>query len=188
MNQELLRVLEAREARWQRRLALAQGTGCTLVTVTLCLPVAYRADPALEGTLLRLCRRFRAMLRAAGLHYREEGMLRGADGPAVLLTVGAPAEKVKALCVRAERLLPGGRMLDIDVMNGDGEPVGRSALGLPPRRCFVCGEAAAVCVSRKLHSREEIDCRVRQLLAEAAAGLGRQPRQGSAGFSGPVVL
>lgn len=173
MNQELLRVLDAREERWQRRLALCRLRRTPLITVTLCLPVAYRADPALEATLLPLCRRLRAMLRAAGLHYREEGMLRGADGPAVFLTVRAPAERVKEVCVRAERLLPGGRMLDIDVMDAAGEPVGRSALGLPPRQCFVCGQAAAVCVSRKLHSKEDIDRRVRQLLAEAAAGLGR---------------
>ena len=72
----------------------------------------------------------------------------------------------------AERLLPGGRMLDIDVMDRQGEPVGREALGLPPRQCFVCRQPAAVCVSRKVHSREEVRQRVEELLAEARQGLG----------------
>ena len=44
VNEELLRVLEAREERWNRRLALSRGTGRTLVTATLCLPVAYRTE------------------------------------------------------------------------------------------------------------------------------------------------
>ena len=172
MDEELLRVLDARGERWQRRLELARGRGATLITVTLCLPVAYRRDPALEALLLALCRRLRAMLRANGIHYRQEGMLRGADGPAVFLTASAPAARVKAACVAAERLLPGGRMLDIDVMDRQGEPVGREALGLPPRQCFVCHQPAAVCVSRKVHSREEVRQRVEELLAEARQGLG----------------
>ena len=46
MNEQLLRVLDAREKRWQHRLALARGSRRTLVTVTLCVPVAYRTDPA----------------------------------------------------------------------------------------------------------------------------------------------
>ena len=93
MDEELLRVLDARGERWQRRLELARGRGATLITVTLCLPVAYRCDPALEALLLALCRRLRAMLRANGIHYRQEGMLRGADGPAVFLTASAPAAR-----------------------------------------------------------------------------------------------
>ena len=35
MNEELLRVLDAREKRWQQRLALARGSRRTLITVTL---------------------------------------------------------------------------------------------------------------------------------------------------------
>ena len=62
-------------------------------------------------------------------------------------------------------------MLDIDVMDCQGEPVGRAALGLPPRRCFVCGEAAALCVSRKIHPKAEIDARVEQLRRDCLAGL-----------------
>ena len=176
MNEELLRVLDAREKRWQHRLALARGSRRTLVTVTLCVPVAYRTDPAYEALMLALCRRLRALFRAGGIHYREAGMERGADGPALFLTTAASPRRVKALCVRAEELIPGGRMLDIDVMDAAGEPVSRGGLGLPPRRCFVCGEPAAVCVSRKLHSREDISRRVEELRREAEGALARGKR------------
>lgn len=176
MNEELLRVLDAREARWQRRLALARERGCTLVTVTLCLPVAYRTAPEFHRLMGGLFRRFQAILRERGIPFREEEPLEGADGPALFLTAAAPAGEVKRVCVEAEGLLPGGRMLDIDVMDGRGEPVGRSLLGLPPRRCFVCEEPAAVCVSRKVHTKEQIDGRVEELRRQAAAGLGGQER------------
>ena len=171
MNEELLRVLDAREERWQRRLALSRGTGRTLITITLCLPVAYRTAPEFGELLGRLLDRFRGILDRAGVEFREEEALSGADGPAVFFTTDAPADRVKRLCVDAEEALPGGRMLDIDVMDGAGEPVGRGALGLPARRCFVCGEAAAVCVSRKVHPRAEVDARVEELRRACLEGL-----------------
>ena len=166
MSPELLQVLEAREARWQRRLALAQGRGRTLVTVTLCLPVAYRCDPAL-GLFARL----EGLFLTQEIPCRREEPLNGADGPALFLTVQAPAQQVKRLCVEAEERLPGGRMLDIDVMDGEGTPVDRNALGLPPRRCFVCQQPAAACVARKIHTREEIDAQVEALRRAALEGL-----------------
>ena len=167
----LMEMLEAREERWNRRLALSRGTGRTLVTVTLCLPVAYRTAPAFGELLDRLFALLREGLAREAADLREEEPLEGADGPARFLTAAAPAREVKRLCVEAEERLPGGRMLDIDVMDGTGEPVGRAALGLPPRKCFVCGENAAVCVSRKVHPREEIDARVEELRRACLAGL-----------------
>ena len=171
MSPELLQVLEAREARWQRRLALAQGRGRTLVTVTLCLPVAYRTAPEFltlaEGRFARL----EGLFLAQEIPCRREEPLNGADGPALFLTVQAPAQQVKRLCVEAEERLPGGRMLDIDVMDGEGTPVDRNALGLPPRRCFVCQQPAAACVARKIHTREEIDAQVEALRRAALEGL-----------------
>ncbi|MEG1942712.1 MAG: citrate lyase holo-[acyl-carrier protein] synthase, partial [Angelakisella sp.] len=74
---------------------------------------------------------------------------------------------IKHICVTAEEKIHGGRMLDIDVMDSSGTPVGRSQLGLPPRCCFVCHEPAAVCVSRRLHPTEEILRRAHELLEEA---------------------
>ena len=176
MNEELLRVLDAREKRWQRRLALARGSRRTLITINLCVPVAYRTDPEFERLLLALGRRFRAFLRSRGVHYRLEGMDHGADGPALFLTTAAAPRRVKELCVRAEDLLGGGRMLDIDVMDPLGEPVSRGSLGLPPRRCFVCGKPAAVCVSRKIHSPGDISRRVEELRREAEEYLARGAR------------
>lgn len=175
MDEALANVLAAREERWLRRLSLARDRQACLVTITLCLPVAYRTRPDYGGIFARLCDRFQEMLVLAGFAYRDEGTLEGADGPARLLTIrmnadletATEAATVKRFCVQAEDRLAGGRMLDIDVMDRDGNPIGRSDIGLPPRKCFVCDGPAAVCVSRKRHVREEIDRQVAGLTAEA---------------------
>ena len=83
MSPELLQVLEAREARWQRRLALAQGRGRTLVTVTLCLPVAYRTAPEFLTLAEGLFARLEGLFLAQEIPCRREEPLNGADGPAL---------------------------------------------------------------------------------------------------------
>lgn len=166
-NELLHSILDAREARWQQRLRLAEGYGQALVTITLCLPHSCRANPDYAGLFHGLCGRVRELLAVGGAVSPEPTFMDGCDGPACFFPVEVDTAMVKRLCVQAEEQLPGGRMLDVDVMTPGGEPIGRSELGLPPRCCFVCTQSAAVCVSRRLHPPEEILKRAEELLREA---------------------
>lgn len=166
-NNELLNVLDAREVRWQKRLEMAADCGQTLVTITLCLPLVCRTHHDYTSVFPRLCGKVLRRLNFGGVTAGSPTFLEGADGPACLLSVSGDAVTIKRLCIASEEKIPGGRMLDVDVMDSNGNPVGRSEIGLPPRSCFVCDEPAAVCVSRKLHPAEEILRRAHELLIEA---------------------
>lgn len=169
-DNELLRnILDAREVRWRQRLKLAEQYGQTLVTVTLCLPHSCRTHPDYTEGFPQLCEQVRELLRLGGAVSPSPTFMDGCDGPACFFSAEGDAAMVKRLSVQAEEQLPGGRMLDVDVMTAHGEPIGRSELGLPPRCCFVCTQPAAVCVSRSLHPPEEILQRAAQLL-EASKG------------------
>lgn len=172
MDDELARVLAAREKRWHKRLALVADRKNCLVTMTLCLPVAYRTQAAYEALFHDLCDQFQKILATHGIPFIHEGYLTGEDGPACFLTTESDAERVKQFCVEAEDSMAGGRMLDIDVMDRAGNPIGRSEIGLPPRKCFICEEPAAVCVSRKRHSKDELARQI-AVLTEQAGGLQR---------------
>ena len=155
-------VLDAREQRWNRRMELSSVCD-TLISMTLCLPLRYRGTAEMK-TLLRI----RADETASALHNagfpvsgREE--LDGPDGLCIFLLTRGGAE-VKRLCVRLEEKFSLGRFLDIDVTCG--APLSRKDLGLPPRRCFVCGSPAAECVSVRKHSEKEIDRAVEAALSE----------------------
>ncbi|MEG2143771.1 MAG: citrate lyase holo-[acyl-carrier protein] synthase, partial [Oscillospiraceae bacterium] len=163
-NEELLRVLDAREVRWRKRLQMSQEWKKTLVAITLCLPLICRTHKDYVGIFTKLCERVRDCFAKAGIAVDDSIYIDGADGPACLFTAEGDAFDAKRLCVMAEENILGGRMLDIDVMDKNGAPIGRTMLSLPPRRCFICEQPAAACVSRKLHQPKDIvDCTQRLL-------------------------
>jgi phosphoribosyl-dephospho-CoA transferase len=71
---------------------------------------------------------------------------------------------VKRLTLELEEGLPFGRILDLDVWVREG-PVGRGDLGLPPRRCLLCGEEAKICARLGGHSFEALRAEAARLLA-----------------------
>ena len=156
MNDELSKVLAAREKRWETRLSIVRTTKRSLITITLCLPVAFRTQEQYGQLFEQLCNQFRNRLFEEGIQTEFEGMLSGDDGFAFLLTTETEAGELKKHCVKAEEQITGGRMLDIDVMDAQGNPIGRSDIGLPPRLCFLCDHPAAICVAGKRHSKDEI--------------------------------
>lgn len=156
MDNELLKVLEAREHRWNTRKELAKSLHRSIITITLCVPLAFRTDKEYEEVFLYLCRSFFDDLVCSGHIANYEGTLEGADGPVFIISVDYDAELMKRVCVEAEETIPGGRLLDIDVMDENGTPISRNDIGIPQRKCFLCDNSASSCVSRRLHSPEEV--------------------------------
>ena len=88
------------------------------------------------------------------------------DGPWLIAgTLQSPRE-LKKLCVLAEESFPDGRLLDLDVTAQGGGAVSRRDLGLPPRRCLLCGRPAE-CASRAAHLREEVLAKAQSILDNA---------------------
>ena len=158
-------MLEAREARWARRLQLAEKAP-SLISLTLCVPLPFRADPEAKSLLFRAAEKLREALRDEGFAPQPAEISDGADGAAVFLPCRGDAEAVKRFCVHFEEELPAGRLLDVDVMKQGGAAIGRAELGLSPRRCFICGRPAAECVAGVRHGPEEIAAFVREKLRE----------------------
>lgn len=163
----LAAMLQAREDRWRHRLYLSQQHQSNILSITLCLPLRYRSSPACKALFYRLCQEIMGCLEEAGFSPLALPPCDGADGPAFFAAVAGSPQEIKRHCIYLEDSLKLGRMLDIDLSDSSGNPLGRSDLGLPPRRCFVCSAPAAVCVSRKLHSPAEIDEAVQALLHQA---------------------
>jgi len=181
MDKELLSVLEAREQRWQLRKMLVEQRHSCLITITLCIPAAFRTGEEFWLIFQRLCRSFCDILERCGQSFHIEGHLRGSDGPAFFISTKAEAGRIKEICVEAEETIAGGRMLDIDVMDSGGTPVSRTDIGLAQRKCFICDKPAASCVSRRLHSTEEVKAQVERLKRQAEKAFFADPDGGRCG-------
>lgn len=156
VDQNLLSaVLDDRERRWKRRMELSKKCD-TLVSITLCLPLRYRSQDNWKAFLRQRADETECIIQQAGFPVLGRDESEGADGLCLFLLSAGGAE-LKKICIALEEL-PGGRFLDID-LTGD-KPISRRDLGLPPRKCFVCGAPAAECVALRRHSEKEIDIAV----------------------------
>lgn len=153
-------LLESRDRRVQHQKALLQAyPGCSLVCLTVQLPGPEKrsAKSLIVGGagLAALLDKFGSIARHAHVRDLETGY-------EAYLLVPMPARTVKHICCQIEETHPLGRLMDLDVLGEDGAPLERTALGLPPRQCLLCGQPARVCMRAKTHSREALEEEIRR--------------------------
>lgn len=71
---------------------------------------------------------------------------------------------VKKITVRMEETHPLGRLLDIDVYNGEGRGISREELGAPVRKCLICEKDAKLCGRSRSHGVEELCGRMENII------------------------
>lgn len=150
-------ILDAREQRAARqRHWLRLQEDCCLVSVTLNIAGPVKNTPLIrdgfwagmelvDDTLTNL---------ALPVLRREEWLLK--TGCEAFRLVKGPADEVKRAMIGVEASSRFGRLLDIDVLGPDGIPLSRTELGLPGRRCLVCGEPAQVCGRSQRHPYDQL--------------------------------
>ena len=106
------------------------------------------------------------MRRLAEVFADGQVLERGDDalGPYALFGLPLPAGQAKRLCLAIEDGDPAARLVDLDIYSADGEQLGRAQLGVPPRRCLVCADAAVDCMRARRHPLAEIVARTDELL------------------------
>lgn len=73
---------------------------------------------------------------------------------------------IKKLMMEVEEESLGGRLLDLDIYDKDFSQISRSSLGLPERKCIICGDTARTCIKEERHKIEELEERVREIIKE----------------------
>lgn len=148
-------ILESRDNRCARQMELLKlYPACTLICFTVQLP-----GPEKRNALsLEIARKGVEALRgefAAPLFEEERDLETGFE--AFLVVDGRP-EEVKSRCCRIEDSHPLGRLMDIDVIERGEPPVplSRNRLGLPERKCLICGRPVRLCMREKSHSYAEL--------------------------------
>ena len=157
-------ILWSRERRAEtQRQVLTMGEG-TLICLTLNIAGAVKSAPPFRKAFEEGKSRILAQLRREGADILVQKERHGKTGDELYLLAGLDLMTTKRRMVEIEEGFPLGRLLDIDVMAQDGTKISRQQLGLPARRCLVCGEAAAACARSRRHDPQTLLQRTVELI------------------------
>ena len=157
-------ILSARERRadTQRQL-LEEGQG-TLICLTLNIAGAVKSAPLFTKAFEEGKSRILTQLRFERAKIGKCIERHERTGDELYLLVDLDLVTAKRRMVEIEEGFALGRLLDIDVMAKGAPKISRQQLGLPPRRCLVCGEMAAACARSRRHDIREILRRTVELI------------------------
>jgi holo-ACP synthase CitX len=153
-------LLSARDARQEiLRRACEQGE-TAVVFLSLNLPGEDKSPPGSWELFLWAGSSLMGALPGWVLRHRGFDAL----GSCSLFAGEGDPTSVKRRCMALESAHPFCRLLDLDVYDGDGNPVDRALLGLPPRECLLCSGPARECIRLQRHGGRKLKEKVRELL------------------------
>lgn len=154
----LVQMLDARERRAYRQRELLGTYQKPLLCFTMNI-----AGPVKNSSLIRQGfqagveeLRRRLCLAEAPILYEE--LMDEVTGNEAFFVVDLDGQQLKQLTCEVEDADERGRLYDMDVIvpsgenHGNGRKLDRQELGLPGRKCLICGAPAKVCSSRRVHT------------------------------------
>jgi len=158
LRSDLIAARDRRRELLEERLS---GGYQATVFVSLNIPGAQKNPPGATALFSWALRRMLSEFTEAA------NLLRSSDplGPFAIISLNLEAVGVKRRCIAMESTEPFARLVDFDVFDGNSCQIGRAALGLLPRPCLICDQAAVDCIRLHRHAAEEILERINELLA-----------------------
>lgn len=167
-------LLAAKEERAMRRARMRIAYPGTCVSLSINIPGPEKDSPQIRMLFHHALRRIESALPVAAAWVAH-----GKTGPHAVLAVTGAAWAVKETACGLETEKDYSRLLDMDVYDASGAPASFAARGMG-RACFVCPEAAIVCMRERRHSRREIMAGVANLFTSFHADMSRS-------ISGPAA-
>ena len=162
MGITLEELLASREARALRQKDyLRDYPEGTLVSLTVIMPGSVKRDSA---SLITAQAAVTAMVSAFGRSMVTLELRDLPTGYEAYMVTSLPCLQAKAETCRIEDSHPLGRLFDLDVIDSDGIPVSRTAVGKAPRGCLLCGNTAAYCMRNRTHTQEELLRRIGEMI------------------------
>ncbi len=159
----LPQMLDARERRVARQKEMLNGANC-LVSFTLNMPGEIKRFPLAEKFFARGLSRLKRSLAREGVEIRQEKCFIEDTGCEAFLALDADPFKIKHLTSMLEESSQASRLYDMDVLDAAGRKILRGEIGLPPRRCIICGRSVTECAPQRLHSGAELSCAAARLM------------------------
>lgn len=159
-------MMEARERRARIQEQLIQTYHVPVISFTLNIPGPVKILPGTPEFFRHGSESIRKALKEASVPIIFETQLTEHTGLELFLCADAGPEVLKQITASLEEKTAGGRLYDIDIIRTDGSKVSREEIGLPGRRCLLCGAPAHACSRSRKHTVDELVSRIQQLIEE----------------------
>jgi holo-ACP synthase/triphosphoribosyl-dephospho-CoA synthase len=147
---------KAREDRVLGQRALLSKWQTPVLSLSMNIAGPVKTTPLLERGFDLMLKNIKQSLEQEGITILEEKETRRFTGCSWLAAVRCNALLLKRLCTGLEDRDSLGRLMDLDVIDVQGQKVARSAIGQPMRICLVCDNLAAACARSRAHSYQQL--------------------------------
>ena len=160
----LAQMLDAREKRVFRQQQILKQYNVPVISFTMNIAGPVKNSPLILRGFEEGQRMLKEQFLAAKIKPLFEETVCADTGNEAFYAIDRPALEIKRLTAAIEDGVPVGRLFDMDIIKTDGSKVDRSEIGLPDRKCIICGRRAAECARNRAHSVEELQKKTNEIL------------------------
>lgn len=156
-NKFLIEILKGREERAFEIRKLNKEYDGIIICLTLNIPGPNKLDEPYYYAFSEASKELEASLNTKVLKKRAP-----LSGYEAYFVCDRDIKDIKKIALNLEETHPLGRLFDIDIFYKDLNKISREDLGVPKRKCFLCGEDAVLCSRSRSHSLEELISNIRE--------------------------
>lgn len=164
----LQEMLLAREQRSAKQAEMLRTFHAPLICFTMNIPGPIKTGTDIHAAFLQGIEAIRDSLHNAGIEILSDYI---SETPAGYEYYAAAQThslmKLKQLTTAIEEADRLGRLYDIDILDTDQKKISRSAVGLSPRKCLLCGNDARNCGRSRTHSVAALQAEVQKILDDS---------------------
>ncbi|CEM60344.1 citrate lyase holo-[acyl-carrier protein] synthase [Treponema phagedenis] len=163
-EKRMLTILKAREERSSFQKELINRYHQSLISYTLNIPGKIKRSTEIDMFFYVGWEKILSLLTTENiLHLSVKDKPTGLEG---FVVSSENAEQLKRRMIQLEESIPPFRLLDIDVFDKDFTQISRRECKLPPRRCLLCSQEAALCCKMQTHNSFELSAYCQKLIHE----------------------
>lgn len=160
------RMLEAKEKRYYKIKDLTESYKAPVLSFMLNIPGEDKNFEEAVSFHKKYVDKIKNLLEENKIKILFEDYQNLVTGMEYLAVLDGDGCVIKKLMMEVEEESMGGRLLDLDIYDKDFSQISRSSLGLPERKCIICGDTARTCIKKERHNLKELEERVREIIKE----------------------
>ena len=158
------RMLEAKEKRYYKIKDLTEKYKAPVLSFMLNIPGEDKSFEEAVSFHKKYVEKIKNLLEENKIKILFEDYENLITGMEYIAVLDGNGSVIKKLMMEVEEESVGGRLLDLDIYDKDFSRISRSSLGLPERKCIICGDTARSCIKEERHKLEELEEKVREII------------------------